>query len=118
MSWNGMNTKTGLVIADADHINQSVSDILRTPIGSRLMRREYGSEIFKLIDQPQHGATRLRLMSAAVVALLRWEPRIQPSKIDIGNSEIDGSLIITTSYYRKDQGYFGAAISSITAGVS
>ena len=41
------------------------------------MRRTYGSEIFSLIDQPQHGATRLRLMAATVHALTLWEPRIR-----------------------------------------
>ena len=39
----GMNSQTGLSISEVEHIRQSVRDILVTPIGSRVMRREYGS---------------------------------------------------------------------------
>jgi len=46
----GMNSQTGLSISEADHIRQSVRDILVTPVGSRVMRREYGSLLSALID--------------------------------------------------------------------
>lgn len=36
------------------HIRQLMSDILQTPVGYRVIRREYGSLIFKLIDRPQN----------------------------------------------------------------
>ena len=32
MSYIGMNSKTGRTINDMDHINQSIKDILTTPI--------------------------------------------------------------------------------------
>jgi phage baseplate assembly protein W len=52
----GMNSQTGLSITEVEHIRQSVRDILVTPVGSRVMRREYGSLLSALIDQPQtHG---------------------------------------------------------------
>jgi phage baseplate assembly protein W len=70
MNWLGMNAATGRTISATDHIIQSVRDILITPVGSRVMRRDYGSELFYLIDQPQHKATRLRLMAATVLALI------------------------------------------------
>ncbi|MDI5405236.1 thiamine pyrophosphate-binding protein, partial [Salmonella enterica subsp. enterica serovar Lubbock] len=38
-----MNRNTGLAISDSEHISQSMRDILLTPVGSRVMRREYGS---------------------------------------------------------------------------
>ncbi|HIH7570978.1 TPA: GPW/gp25 family protein, partial [Yersinia enterocolitica] len=39
----GMNRHAGQTITDADHISQSIADILITPVGSRVMRRTYGS---------------------------------------------------------------------------
>ncbi|MGD7246543.1 GPW/gp25 family protein, partial [Ralstonia pseudosolanacearum] len=48
----GMNSSTGRAIADRPHLAQSIGDILTTPIGSRVMRRDYGSEVPDLIDQP------------------------------------------------------------------
>ena len=49
----GMNSQTGLSISEVEHIRQSVRDILVTPVGSRVMRREYGSLLSQMIDQPQ-----------------------------------------------------------------
>jgi hypothetical protein len=39
----GMNSATGKAITDTEHLNQSVKDILITPQGSLIARREYGS---------------------------------------------------------------------------
>ncbi|EEX7250423.1 phage tail protein [Escherichia coli] len=61
-----------------EHLKQSVRDILTTPLASRVMRREYGSLVPDLIDEPMNNTTRLQCMSAAVIALTRWEPRIAP----------------------------------------
>ena len=60
---NGMST-SGKPISGLDHLRQSIADILTTPIGSRVMRRDYGSLLPGLIDQPQNNATTLRLYSA------------------------------------------------------
>ncbi|EAN0852618.1 baseplate assembly protein [Salmonella enterica] len=82
----GMNAATGADIADDDHISQSVADILNTPVGSRVMRRAYGSQVNSIIDKPQGAVTNLRLMSAIYVALLLWEPRISVTSITIENT--------------------------------
>ncbi|NUV26008.1 hypothetical protein MS6204_04969 [Escherichia coli] len=62
--YSGMNNTSGKVITDIDHLRQSVRDILLTPQGSRIARREYGSLLSALIDQPQNPALRLQVMSA------------------------------------------------------
>ena len=77
----GMNAKDGRRLAALAHIQQSVADILTTPIGSRVMRREYGSLLPELIDQPLNGPTALRAYAATVVALMKWEPRIRVQQI-------------------------------------
>ena len=40
--YSGMNNTSGKAITDIDHLRQSVRDILLTPQGSRIARREYG----------------------------------------------------------------------------
>lgn len=80
----GMNASSGAAIADVDHIRQSITDILTTPEGSRLMRRDYGSRLFALVDQPFNEVLRLRMISAVYSALMRWEPRIIPTQIVLG----------------------------------
>lgn len=98
----GMNALTGQRIDDIEHIRQSIADILMTPLGSRLQRREYGSLIPELIDQPFNGVTRMRLMSATVMALLRWEPRIKLSRVNIQMGARPGAVIIDLIAARKD----------------
>lgn len=104
MSWQGMSAATGRTLSETDHIIQSVRDILATPVGSRLMRRHYGSELFYLIDQPQHAATRLRMMAAIVDALTRWEPRIKIRRVEVGAQGLQGALVITLTWSRADNG--------------
>lgn len=74
--YTGMNPDGTGNLNDMDHLKQSVRDILTTPLASRVMRREYGSLVPDLIDEPMNNTTRLQCMSAAVIALTRWEPRI------------------------------------------
>lgn len=103
MTWQGMHVSTGGHINDIEHIRQSVTDILTTPVGTRVMRRDYGSRLFDLVDQPQNGATRLKLMAATVMALLRWEPRITITHLSV-ELGITGSWVITMSAKRTDNG--------------
>lgn len=77
----GMNRITGTALDSVDHIRQSIADILTTPIGSRVMRREYGSLLPSMIDQPLNDATLLQAYSASVMAILRWEPRVRVTAI-------------------------------------
>ncbi|WP_338804802.1 GPW/gp25 family protein [Xenorhabdus griffiniae] len=98
MKFMGMSCHNGRMLSDSDHICQSITDILMTPIGARVMRREYGSLLPNLIDQPQNPALRLKIMSACYMALLHWEPRIR---------------LDTINYLRSEQGELTVEISGI-----
>ncbi|AXH63568.1 GPW/gp25 family protein [Providencia huaxiensis] len=87
MRYCGMNRMDGKIISDIEHIRQSVRDILITPIGSRIARRNYGSLLSELIDQPQNPALKLQLMSACYTALIKWEPRILLTRINLSSTE-------------------------------
>ncbi|EHP6101751.1 MULTISPECIES: GPW/gp25 family protein [Citrobacter] len=108
----GMNQKDGQSITDTDHLRQSVRDILLTPQGSRIARREYGSLLSALIDQPQNPVLRLQVMSAVYVALSRWEPRLTLDSITI-SSNFDGSMVVELTGQRNN----GAPVSlSVSTG--
>lgn len=81
--YRGMNAGSTGTLTDQDHVWQSANDILLTPIGSRVMRRNYGSLVPDLLDNPQNDVTRMQIMSAAVIALSAWEPRIALDTINI-----------------------------------
>jgi len=97
----GMNRQTGKTISDSAHIKQSIRDILITPIGSRVMRRDYGSLLFCLIDSPQNDTTILKLYSAIYSALSQYEPRISIQNIDF-NIDANGQQIVDLEVIRTD----------------
>lgn len=79
----GMSRQNGLSINQTDHILQSVRDILTTPIGSRVMRRDYGSLLPFLIDSPMNAYFLMQLRAAVIHGLMRWEKRVTPVRIDL-----------------------------------
>lgn len=102
---SGMNATTGQALDGIEHIRQSVADILTTPIGSRVMRRDYGSLLPELVDQPLNGATALRAYSATVIALMKWEPRLRIERIQRRVSEATPHrLTLTLHATRTDTG--------------
>jgi phage baseplate assembly protein W len=87
----GMNVTTGLAVSDRQHLAQSISDVLITPIGSRVMRR---SQLADLIDWPLNSATRLQAYAATAMALMRWEPRIRLSRVQLSLGDVAGQAIL------------------------
>ncbi|WP_244146260.1 GPW/gp25 family protein [Comamonas antarctica] len=96
-----MNVNTGRRIGWSDHIGQSITDIITTPIGSRLMRRGYGSYIPQMIDQPMTPANILRLQAATAQAIMKHEPRtrLRRATLELG---ADGRTVL--SIERTDKG--------------
>jgi hypothetical protein len=80
---DGINALTGKKLDGLAHLRQSVRDILTTPIGTRVMRRDYGSRLPRLVDAPINSETILEIYAATAEALKRWEPRflLRNSKI-------------------------------------
>ena len=99
----GMNSQTGLSISEVEHIRQSVRDILVTPVGSRVMRREYGSLLSALIDQPQTPALRLQIMAACYSAILKWEPRVRLTSITTAR-QFNGQMVVDVTGQITDTG--------------
>lgn len=90
----GMDARAGTFNDDSAHLRQSIADILTTPIGSRIARRDYGSLLPELIDQPFNDTTRLRLYGATATALMRWEPRLQVSRITLSRCDEPGTFLL------------------------
>lgn len=98
----GVDAHTGRLIEGEAHLRQSIADILTTPIGSRVMRRDYGSLLPELVDQPFNGATRVKLYGATASALMRWEPRIRLTRIGLTQGEQPGAFVLDLEGRRTD----------------
>jgi len=86
---NGMHKDTGKPLSGLEHLRQSIEDILRTAPETLVIRREYGSALFSLIDAPTNATVRARFVAATAGALERWEPRLKTTRVsfDLSNSE-------------------------------
>lgn len=102
-----MSRTTGLNLQnEVDHIRQAIQDILTTPIGSRLMRRTYGSLLPQMISAPFNDVNRMQLFAAAATALIQWEDRINLESINIefveqGKFVIDLGLTLVNSNQKE-----------------
>jgi phage baseplate assembly protein W len=65
------------------HLAQSITDILSTPRGTRVMRRDYGSDLPRLVDAPMNGETLVDLFMATAEALDAWEPRFRLIRVEV-----------------------------------
>ena len=99
----GVDAITGRLLSGAAHLAQSVSDILTTPIGTRVGRRDYGSELFELQDQPMNGLGRLRVFAATAAALARWEPRLTVTRIALEDADASGAFTLRLDGVRNDE---------------
>lgn len=80
---SGTNAITGKSLGGLEHLKQSIRDILTTPIGSRVMRREYGSGLFGLLDAPTNRRILAAIYATTASALRAWEPRFSLQQVAV-----------------------------------
>lgn len=98
----GLSPITGRAVdpQSDDYIRLSAADILTTPIGSRVMLRDYGSYLPDLVDQPLNPVTRIKLYGATALALLRW---LRPARLKSVRLETeDGQSVLRLVLERTD----------------
>ena len=79
-----MNRDNGSPIEDAAHyLKQSINDIINTPIGSRVMRRNYGSNVMEFIDSPINDYTLIQIQSYLANTLLFQEKNFALKKLTV-----------------------------------
>lgn len=62
-------------------IENSIKDILLTPLGSRVMLPEYGSRIYELIDRKVDDEFRADLACFVIEAAQKWEKRVKIDEV-------------------------------------
>jgi phage baseplate assembly protein W len=87
-----MNRETGKPLSDADHLRQSIRDVLSTRIGTRTMLRDYGSNIPELVDQPINRSTIAAIRADVINALNIWEPRMRIDRVVLSEVLASGSI--------------------------
>jgi len=93
--------KDGRFEIKADSTAEKISDVLRTPKGSVVMFPEYGSDLWKLVDQPLNDRFRMKVYREAAKAAKNLKD-IQLKKIEVtsagkGSFEVD-------AYFENEKG--------------
>ncbi len=103
----GIDRSTGAVLTGWDHVSQSILDIVTTAVGSRVLRRDYGSDGPGLIDAPQTPRAIMAHFSAIAEALRAWEPYFRLRKVSATRLGPDGvaGFAMEGDYYPN--GYLG-----------
>ncbi|MYF97780.1 phage baseplate protein [Candidatus Poribacteria bacterium] len=99
----GMDRDTGKLLDDREHLLQSIQMILETPLGSRVMRPEFGSELFDLVDAPMNDATNLRIYAATHDALSKWEPRLRTLNVQVEDRKPGEIILIVKAIYQGEE---------------
>jgi uncharacterized protein len=102
----GINAITGKHITGWAHVQQSIRIILTTLVGSRVMRRDVGSDVPRLIDAPMTDTVILAVYVAVATALDRWEPRFRLTQVEFTGS-ITGQLDLVLTGIWMPRGHLG-----------
>jgi len=90
----GMNRHTGRTIRDAERDRQRLNILLQTPVGSRLQRRQFGSVLPFMVDQPLSNATVLRMFAATAAAVRVWLPDIRLDAMRLAQPGHNGQIAL------------------------
>lgn len=98
-----MDRRTGQPLSGIAHLRQSIEDILTTPLGSRRMRPDYGSQLRRYIDLPVNEGWKSAVQAEVARALGRWEPRLALERVKVV-AVLDGqvSLALNGRYLGDD----------------
>jgi hypothetical protein len=99
----GINNETGENMTGLAHLQQSIKDILTTPIGSRVRRRDYGSKLPDLIDHPINDGNIIEVYAATALALRKWEPRITVQRVQAYLTDEVGQMLLVVTGKGKTQ---------------
>ncbi len=93
----GLSRTTARRIGSDAHLAQSINDILSTPKGSRVLRRDYGSRLPDLIDAPMNGETAIDVFAETAEALEKWEPRLRLRRVEITSAAAGRMSLLLTA---------------------
>lgn len=82
-----------------EDIAQAIQIILMTRKGERVMRPDFGCDIYEYAFDTMDFTTRFQMEQAVREALMVWEPRIINVEVHINDAqETEGMLLIEISY--------------------
>jgi phage baseplate assembly protein W len=96
----GVNPRGVIALTnERSEIEQAIIIILSTPIGTRVMRPTFGSQLHELIFAPNNSQTLARARRYVEEALGMWEPRIQVTDVEVHPDTQDSARLMIQIHY-------------------
>lgn len=73
--------------AGIEHVKESIRQILGTPVGSRVMRRDFGSRLRQIVFEPNDSTIDTLVEHYVREAIERWEKRVVVGPVTVVRSE-------------------------------
>lgn len=88
-----------MTVSLEEDIREAISIILMTRKGERVMRPDFGCNIYDYAFDTMDYTTLVQMENTVRDALIRWEPRITDIQVHVNNEqEQEGTLLIEISY--------------------
>lgn len=85
-------------------IAQSITLILMTQPGERVMRPDFGCNLRQFLMQPNTVATQALIQREVELALTTWEPRIQLTEVEVDAGDDPALVWIRITFeHRRDR---------------
>ncbi|MFB2769536.1 GPW/gp25 family protein [Pelatocladus sp. BLCC-F211] len=84
-------------------VKESIWIILRTGIGERVYRPNFGSRLSELTFEPLNSETLIQIRLYVLEALEVWEPRISNIEVQTDPDPVRGKVDIMINYRLKDR---------------
>ncbi len=75
-------------------ITKSINRILKTPLGSRVMRPEFGSRLYELRDREFNNEYKLTAIRYTYEAISKYEPRVKVENVEFKIKPVSGVVIL------------------------
>lgn len=98
----GTDRNTGELINGVEHLRQSLQDLLTTRKGTRIMRRDYGSDLPRLVDMPINRELIMDIIAETAGAIGEWEPRFNVTEVRITTITVSSVVIAVSGNYLPD----------------
>jgi phage baseplate assembly protein W len=82
------------------NVDQSVELLLRTEVGERVMRPDFGTAAAELLFESDRDQELHRLETTLADALRQWEPRIEVEDVVATRPLDEGAAVVVTAAYR------------------
>ncbi|HSK72530.1 MAG TPA: GPW/gp25 family protein [Pyrinomonadaceae bacterium] len=90
------------LVAESDSVRQAILLLLSTIPGERVMRPDYGCDLYRLIFSPNDDTTAGLAIHYVGQAIKRWEPRVEIESLDAEpNTEDAARLDILLVYHLR-----------------